>query len=97
MRWRSEKEVIAGKGQFICGARGCDERRCLATFEVPFSYEEAGDKKQALVKVPSRLHLRASCLREDDDMLEQSCIETKICVEYFCNQCGARIPYFGIS
>lgn len=51
MRWRSEKEVIAGKGQFICAARGCEERRGLATFEVPFSYEEAGEKKQALVKV----------------------------------------------
>ncbi|BDA50345.1 Protein FRA10AC1 homolog [Coccomyxa sp. Obi] len=51
MRWRSEKEVIAGKGQFSCGARGCSETRGLATFEVPFGYQEAGEKKQALVKV----------------------------------------------
>ena len=51
MRWRSEKEVIAGKGQFSCGARGCNESRGLATYEVPFGYEEAGQKKQALVKV----------------------------------------------
>ena len=59
MRWRSEKEVISGKGQFSCGARGCDESRSLATYEVPFGYEEAGQKKQALVKVktntPSQL------------------------------------------
>lgn len=51
MRWRSEKEVIVGKGQFSCGARGCSETRGLATFEVPFGYQEAGEKKQALVKV----------------------------------------------
>ena len=51
MRWRSEKEVISGKGQFSCGARGCNELRGLATYEVPFGYEEAGQKKQALVKV----------------------------------------------
>jgi len=51
MRWRSEKEVIAGKGQFSCGARSCSETRGLATFEVPFGYQEAGEKKQALVKV----------------------------------------------
>ncbi len=51
MRWRTEKEVVAGKGQFSCGARGCGESRGLATFEVPFGYEETGQKKRALVKV----------------------------------------------
>ena len=56
MRWRSEKEVISGKGHFSCGARGCDESRGLATYEVPFGYEEAGQKKQALVKVRSNTH-----------------------------------------
>ena len=34
MRWRTEREVVAGKGQFICGAKGCNERRGLASFEV---------------------------------------------------------------
>lgn len=34
MRWRTEQEVVQGKGQFICGAKGCDERRALASFEV---------------------------------------------------------------
>jgi hypothetical protein len=32
-------------------AQGCEERRGLASFEVPFSYQEAGERKQALVKV----------------------------------------------
>lgn len=34
LRWRTEQEVVKGKGQFICGAKGCDERRALASFEV---------------------------------------------------------------
>ena len=66
MRWRTEKEVISGKGQFSCGARGCSESRGLATFEVPFGYEEAGEKKHALVKVglcsvmsPSHSHVQS--------------------------------------
>ena len=25
MRWRTEKEVVAGKGQFACGERKCKE------------------------------------------------------------------------
>lgn len=34
LRWRTEKEVVAGKGQFVCGARGCDVRQGLGSFEV---------------------------------------------------------------
>ena len=51
LRWRTEAEVLSGKGQFSCGARGCSETRGLATFEVPFGYSEAGQRKDALVKV----------------------------------------------
>lgn len=51
LRWRTEAEVVGGKGQFGCGARGCAEARGLATFEVPFGYTEAGARKEALVKV----------------------------------------------
>ena len=51
LRWRTEAEVLSGKGQFTCGARGCHECRSLATFEVPFGYTEAGERKEALVKV----------------------------------------------
>ena len=53
LRWRTEAEVLSGKGQFSCGARGCAETRGLATFEVPFGYTEAGQRKEALVKVSS--------------------------------------------
>jgi hypothetical protein len=51
LRWRTEREVVAGKGQFSCGARGCDSRSDLGTYEVPFAYNEAGEDKQALVKL----------------------------------------------
>eukprot|EP00270_Netrium_digitus_P017118 TRINITY_DN6234_c0_g1_i4.p1 TRINITY_DN6234_c0_g1~~TRINITY_DN6234_c0_g1_i4.p1 ORF type:complete len:215 (-),score=55.77 TRINITY_DN6234_c0_g1_i4:286-930(-) len=51
LRWRTEQEVITGKGQFICGAKGCNERQGLRSFEVNFSYREEGQLKQALVKL----------------------------------------------
>ncbi|KAM0827292.1 hypothetical protein ACQ4PT_068288 [Festuca glaucescens] len=51
LRWRTEKEVISGKGQFICGNRKCDENVGLGSYEVNFSYVEAGEQKQALVKL----------------------------------------------
>jgi hypothetical protein len=51
LRWRTQGEVVAGAGQFSCGARGCVERRGLGSFEVPFAYTEAGERKRALVKV----------------------------------------------
>ncbi|KAL0921689.1 hypothetical protein M5K25_008788 [Dendrobium thyrsiflorum] len=38
-------------GQFICGNRHCDEKDGLGSYEVNFSYVEAGENKQALVKL----------------------------------------------
>ena len=46
MRWRTQPEVVAGKGHFSCGARGCAEAQGLASYEVDFAYEEAGERKQ---------------------------------------------------
>lgn len=51
LRWRTEGEVISGKGQFICGNKQCSEKDGLASYEVNFSYFEAGENKQALVKL----------------------------------------------
>ena len=31
---RTQKEVVSGKGQFVCGAKGCDKRAGLASYEV---------------------------------------------------------------
>lgn len=51
-RWRTEKEVVEGKGQFICGQKKtCKEKEGLRTWEVNFGYVEAEQKKFALVKV----------------------------------------------
>ncbi|KAL5132601.1 Protein FRA10AC1 [Glycine soja] len=51
LRWRTEKEVISGKGQLICGNKHCNEKDGLASYEVNFCYFEAGENKQALVKL----------------------------------------------
>ncbi|KRT84733.1 hypothetical protein AMK59_1567, partial [Oryctes borbonicus] len=51
LRWRIEKEVISGKGQFICGSKGCNREPELKSWEVNFAYLEKGEKKNALVKI----------------------------------------------
>lgn len=51
LRWRTEAEVVSGKGQFICAARGCAEVAGLCSFEVNFRYEERGSVQHALVKL----------------------------------------------
>lgn len=51
LRWRTEKEVIVGKGQFICASTRCDETQKLQSWEVNFGYMEDGEKKNELVKV----------------------------------------------
>ncbi|XP_030919779.1 protein FRA10AC1 isoform X3 [Geospiza fortis] len=50
-RWRHEKEVISGKGQFSCGNKHCDENEGLKSWEVNFGYIEHGEKRNALVKL----------------------------------------------
>ena len=51
LRWRTAEEVVGGKGQFACAAKGCDAADGLVSYEVNFAYEEAGEHKQALVKL----------------------------------------------
>lgn len=60
LRWRTEKEVISGKGQFVCGSKHCSESSNLESWEVNFSYVEHSEKKSALVK----LRLCVSCSRK---------------------------------
>lgn len=50
LRWRIEKEVVLGKGQFICGHKKCDEKDGLRSWEVDFKYKENDQVKSALVK-----------------------------------------------
>ncbi|TDH71865.1 hypothetical protein CCR75_001054 [Bremia lactucae] len=51
LRWRTETEVVAGKGQFSCGNKHCDERTALRSYELLFTYIEHKKRKQCLVKV----------------------------------------------
>ncbi|XP_076164969.1 protein FRA10AC1 homolog [Ptiloglossa arizonensis] len=51
LRWRTEKEVIIGKGQFECGNKKCKEKEGLKSWEVNFGYIEHEEKKNALVKL----------------------------------------------
>ena len=37
LRWRTEQEVVMGRGQFSCGAKGCAEREGLHSYEVNFA------------------------------------------------------------
>nr|DBA15121.1 TPA: hypothetical protein GDO54_004376 [Pyxicephalus adspersus] len=54
-RWRVEKEVVSGKGQFSCGNKRCDEKEGLKSWEVNFGYVEHGEKRNALVKLSKLL------------------------------------------
>lgn len=51
LRWRVEREVVSGKGQFLCGNKSCDKISDLQSWEVNFGYLEHGEKKNALVKL----------------------------------------------
>jgi protein FRA10AC1 len=51
MRWRTQAEVVAGKGQFECGNVACQAKEGLKSWEVNFGYVEGGEKKNALVKI----------------------------------------------
>ncbi|XP_076043000.1 protein FRA10AC1 homolog isoform X2 [Oratosquilla oratoria] len=51
MRWQTEKEVVEGKGQFICSEKRCPIKENLRTWETNFAYLEKSEKKNALVKL----------------------------------------------
>jgi protein FRA10AC1 len=51
MRWRVEKEVCEGKGQFVCGNKHCLRTEELTSWEVNFAYTEQEERKNALVKL----------------------------------------------
>ncbi|KAJ9064711.1 hypothetical protein DSO57_1027490 [Entomophthora muscae] len=51
LRWRTELEVVTGKGQTSCGNISCTSGKKLKIWEVNFGYLEDGIKKNALVKI----------------------------------------------
>lgn len=51
LRWRTENEVVSGRGQFTCASKHCESTLNLHSYEVPFEYYEKQVKKNELVKV----------------------------------------------
>jgi protein FRA10AC1 len=51
VRWRTEREVIGGKGDTVCANKRCSVATRLSTYEIPFSYRENNEDKMELVKV----------------------------------------------
>ncbi|PAA55039.1 hypothetical protein BOX15_Mlig005215g3, partial [Macrostomum lignano] len=51
LRWRTEAEVLSGRGQFACGGKRCEQADGLVSWEVNFRYTEGGETKNALVKL----------------------------------------------
>ena len=64
LRWRTKDEVVAGRGEWTCGNKRCKNSTTtsatttsssfsddLITLEVPFAYEEHGERKKELVKI----------------------------------------------
>lgn len=60
LRWRTDKEVVEGKGQFRCGDKHCHDTSGLRSWEVNFCYVEHGESRSCLVK----LRLCAGCSRK---------------------------------
>jgi protein FRA10AC1 len=68
LRWRTQQEVKDGRGEITCGNKHCSKSKdyvssattlqSLSTLEVPFSYQEHGERKKELVK----LRLCSACL-----------------------------------
>ncbi|SCD22403.1 conserved protein, unknown function [Plasmodium ovale] len=50
LRWRTEEEIIEGKGHIICASKKCNSTN-LKTYKFLFQYDEQGTQKQTTVKV----------------------------------------------
>jgi protein FRA10AC1 len=40
LRWRTQKELFEGKGQFVCGNKACNQQSGLRSFEVLNIFDE---------------------------------------------------------
>eukprot|EP00166_Cyanidium_caldarium_P006039 ctg_781.g357 len=58
LRWLTQTELLEGKGYSVCAELKCTTEEDIKAVEVPFVYDEVGNKKVTLVKV----HLCQNCL-----------------------------------
>uniref|UniRef100_A0A915KU16 Uncharacterized protein n=1 Tax=Romanomermis culicivorax TaxID=13658 RepID=A0A915KU16_ROMCU len=77
MRWRTEQEVVSGKGQFVCGNKKCSLEGQLTSWEVNFSYVEDQQKKNALVKL--HRHIASKSVFHGIFFLWADMLQAKIC------------------
>ncbi|KAI3384543.1 hypothetical protein SNEBB_003610 [Seison nebaliae] len=70
MRWRTEKEVVNGKGQFICSNKKCQINNSLLSWEINFGYMEYHQKKNELVK----LRLCSACSKKLNYHHQRRCV-----------------------
>jgi protein FRA10AC1 len=71
LRWRTEQEVKNGRGEMTCSNKHCPItdhpiNQQLVTFEVPFAYEERGERKKELVKIRLCLTCKSLMAKKDD-------------------------------
>jgi DNA-directed RNA polymerase subunit M/transcription elongation factor TFIIS len=81
MRWRTQKEVFEGKGQFICGAKGCDKKAGLRSFEV---------RSHVSNRCSSKLNLswQVNFAYEEEKLKKNALVKLRLCPE-----CGQKLNY----
>lgn len=76
LRWRTQREVVEGRGERTCGNLHCESHdRSLTTVEVPFAYKEQGIQKKELVKL--RLCCNCSPLLRKEEKKENDNVKPR--------------------
>lgn len=100
LRWRTEEEVLDGRGQFSCGNKACNRSDVpLASYELHFGYIEHGEHREALVKVrcceecARKLDYRKRKERErrERKRIKREAKETKRQRKRYCNARSRRL------
>ncbi|CAG8693546.1 2517_t:CDS:2, partial [Racocetra fulgida] len=65
LRWRTEKEVIIGKGQLTCASTRCSEKVDLKSWEVNFAYVEDDSERNKHEKRKRKSYDSASDQEQD--------------------------------
>ena len=77
LRWRTEREVLEGRGHFSCGNKACASTGPLTSYELLFRYDERGATREALVKLRCcdacayKLHYRKNKERRREERREE--------------------------
>lgn len=92
MRWRVEKEVVSGKGQFQCANKHCDKTDALRSWEVNFGYVEHGEKKNALVKL-REFFISGFYVMAQNELCMISHVSQLVYFPGMCPKCSDKLNY----